>query len=94
MYTGYLPGLHCTVSVLGPGIRTYRKAMAERAEEGGSISVHLANLGILAVSFEVEGRMIAQNDPLDEAVHSRAKIFFQGCQPRQGCQKTLIFDRF
>ena len=30
----------------------------------------------LAVSFEVEKRMIAQNDPLDEAVHPRTKFFF------------------
>ena len=29
----------------------------------------------LAVSFEVEGRMIARNVPLDEVVHPRTKFF-------------------
>ena len=34
-----------------------------------------AHLVSTATVFEVEGRMMAQNDPLDEAVHPRAKIF-------------------
>ena len=34
-----------------------------------------AHLVSTARVFEVERRMIAQNDPLDEAVHPRAKIF-------------------
>ena len=35
----------------------------------------MAHLVSLAVSFEVERRMIAQNDTLDEAVHPRVKLF-------------------
>ena len=37
----------------------------------------------LAVSFEVERRMIAQNDPLDEAVHPRTKFSFGRGSTRQ-----------
>ena len=36
-----------------------------------------AHLVSTARVFEAERRMIAQNDPLDEAVHPREKFFFR-----------------
>ena len=62
--------------------------------EGELVPPKTTFLVILLCSFVLEGFMIAQNDTLDEAVHPRANIFFQGCQPRQGYQKTLIFSVF
>ena len=37
----------------------------------------MAHLVSLDVSFEVQRRMIAQNDPLDEKVHPRTKKIFR-----------------
>ena len=54
--------------------------MGDGRRGGEHISAHL---GILAVSFEVEERMKAQNDPLDEAVHPRTKFFFGRGSTRQ-----------
>ena len=55
--------------------QTYRTLMVLKDQEDPIYS-----LVSLAVSFEVERRMIAQNDPLDEAVHQL--IFLGLAQPR------------
>ena len=52
--------------------QTYRTLMVLKDQEDPIYS-----LVSLAVSFEVERRMIAQNDPFDEAVHPRRKLFSQ-----------------
>ena len=52
--------------------QTYRALMVRRYRSKWSRFAHLVSLG---TSLEVEGRMIAQNDTLDEAVHPRAKFF-------------------
>ena len=44
---------------------------------GGKGGMDCAHLVSTARVFEVERRMIAQNDPLNEAVHPRTKFFFR-----------------
>ena len=46
-----------------------------------------------ATVFEVEGRMIAQNDTLDEAVHPRAN-FFSGLPTSPGLPENSNFLAF